>query len=79
MSSDKPHLHLHANTDPMATFASLSRRLRDNRQPITPALRESLASIIDSLAIIHQQQQLLIRHFPISNENKSAGPDDTAG
>jgi len=45
------------NSDPRAyrraCFKELSRRLRDHSQPITPEIRESLASVIDDFQRVY--------------------------
>lgn len=50
-------LHI-VNADPRAyrraCFKELSRRLRDHSQPITPEIRESLASIIDDFQRVYE-------------------------
>jgi len=50
----KSDLRLVPTTDQAGSFAALARRLRDNRQPITPEIRETLAQIVDAFAAIHE-------------------------
>ncbi len=62
-------------TDPRAyrraCFKELSRRLRDHSQPITPEIRESLASIIDDFQGVYDSVWDISDIMPILSKQTS--------